>query len=60
VMVALPVESRAKVEEAYALVLGLGASDEGAPGIRTDNVSSFYSCYFRDPSGNKLCVCCFD
>jgi catechol 2,3-dioxygenase-like lactoylglutathione lyase family enzyme len=59
-MIALPVASRKLVEDAYALALSLGAVDEGAPGVRSDNVNSFYSCYFRDAVGNKLCVCHFD
>ncbi|WP_313024438.1 VOC family protein [Pseudomonas lopnurensis] len=36
VMVAFPVASRERVEEAYALALRLGAHDEGAPGVRSD------------------------
>lgn len=35
-----------------ALLADLGASDEGAPGQRIDDV--FYGAYFRDPDGNKL------
>ncbi len=60
VMVALPVASRKQVEIAHALALRLGAHDEGAPGVRSDQTNSFYSCYFRDPAGNKLCICHFD
>lgn len=60
VMVAFPVASRERVEEAHALALRLGAHDEGAPGVRSDQTNSFYSCYFRDPVGNKLCICHFD
>ncbi|MGN6149257.1 MAG: VOC family protein, partial [Rhizomicrobium sp.] len=33
--------------------LSLGATDEGAPGLRGD---TFYGAYFRDLDGNKLCV----
>jgi catechol 2,3-dioxygenase-like lactoylglutathione lyase family enzyme len=32
-----------------------GATDEGAPGQRFEG---FYAAYFRDPDGNKLCICC--
>jgi catechol 2,3-dioxygenase-like lactoylglutathione lyase family enzyme len=32
----------------------MGATDEGAPGNR---MPTFYGAYFRDPDGNKLCVC---
>jgi len=51
VMVALAVDSRAKVDALYAKAMALGATDEGKPGARTDN---FYAAYFRDPDGNKL------
>jgi catechol 2,3-dioxygenase-like lactoylglutathione lyase family enzyme len=53
VMVALPVRSRERVQQAHRTALSLGAPDEGAPGPRGDN---FYGAYFRDPDGNKLCV----
>jgi catechol 2,3-dioxygenase-like lactoylglutathione lyase family enzyme len=53
VMVALATRKQQTVDEAYALALSLGAGDEGAPGIRSDN---FYGAYFRDLDGNKLCV----
>ena len=53
VMVALPVRSRDRVEDAHRKALALGAPDEGAPGPRGEN---FYGAYFRDLDGNKLCV----
>jgi predicted lactoylglutathione lyase len=52
VMVALYVDSRAKVDALHARALELGGSDEGAPGPRGD--SGFYAGYFRDLDGNKL------
>ncbi len=51
VMVALAVDSKAKVDALYARAMALGATDEGKPGARSDN---FYGAYFRDPDGNKL------
>jgi predicted lactoylglutathione lyase len=53
VMVALNVDSTAKVDALYRKALDLGAKDEGAPGPRTD---TFYGAYFRDLDGNKLAV----
>jgi predicted lactoylglutathione lyase len=53
VMVALYVDSKAKVDEVYEKALELGASDEGPAGPRGDG---FYAGYFRDPDGNKLNV----
>ncbi len=50
-MVALTVDSKAKVDELHRKALELGGKDEGAPGPRGEN---FYACYFRDTEGNKL------
>ncbi len=55
VMAALQVDSPEKVDEIYNLAMELGAQDEGAAGVRSDN---FYAGYFRDPDGNKLNVFC--
>jgi len=55
-MIAIAVETPAKVDAFHAKALELGASDEGAPGPRTDN---FYAGYFRDLDGNKLNAYCF-
>ena len=54
-MVALVVDSRAKVDALYAKALALGGRDEGAPGPRSDG---FYAAYFRDLDGNKLNAFC--
>lgn len=50
-MVALVVDSQAKVDAVHARALALGGSDEGAPGLRG---GTFYAGYFRDLDGNKL------
>ena len=50
-MVALVVDSPAKVDAMYKLAIELGGSDEGKPGPRGDG---FYAAYFRDLDGNKL------
>ena len=57
-MVALAVDSRAKVDELYAKALSLGAKDEGKPGSRGELApgQEFYGAYFRDLEGNKLCA----
>ena len=56
-MVALVVDSPAKVDALYAKALSLGATDEGASGPR--GIPGFYAGYFRDPDGNKLNFYCF-
>ncbi len=53
-MLALAAESPEQVDAMYAKAIELGATDDGAPGARTDN---FYGAYFRDLDGNK--ICCF-
>lgn len=56
-MVALTLDTRAKVDALYALALDLGGTDEGAPGVRGDEgPQAFYGAYFRDPEGNKFCA----
>ena len=51
VMVALMMDSKAKVDALHKKALALGGKDEGAPGPRGDG---FYAGYFRDLDGNKL------
>ena len=56
-MIALPMDSREKVDAFYAKALELGGSCEGPPGLRTpDGDQAFYGAYFRDPEGNKFCA----
>jgi predicted lactoylglutathione lyase len=56
-MVALVVDSPAKVDAMHRKALELGATDEGAPGPRA--IPGFYAGYFRDLDGNKLNFYCF-
>ncbi len=51
VMLALVMDSAAKVDALYKKALELGGTDEGAPGPRGEG---FYAGYFRDLDGNKL------
>ena len=51
VMIAIRLDSPAKVDAFHARALELGGTDEGAPGDRGGN---FYAGYFRDLDGNKL------
>lgn len=52
-MVALAVDSQAKVDAVYKKAIELGGKDEGPPGLR---FGTFYAAYFRDLDGNKLDV----
>ena len=51
VMIALVMDSAAKVDALHKKAMELGGTDEGAPGPRGEG---FYAGYFRDLDGNKL------
>jgi predicted lactoylglutathione lyase len=53
-MIALHVDSPAKVNAVHAKALTLGGKDEGAPGPRGGG--GYYGAYFRDLDGNKFSV----
>ncbi|PRH85545.1 glyoxalase [Labrys okinawensis] len=59
-MVALLAADRLAVGRAWQVALNHGGTDEGAPGLRPEYHANYYGAYFRDPDGNKLCVCCHD
>jgi catechol 2,3-dioxygenase-like lactoylglutathione lyase family enzyme len=59
-MTALLAPSRAAVDRAHAIALALGGACEGPPGPRPHYHPDYYGAYFRDPDGNKLCVCCHE
>lgn len=57
-MTALMAPGRAAVDQAHAIALAHGGACEGAPALRPHYHPDYYGAYFRDPDGNKLCVCC--
>ncbi|MCU6433120.1 VOC family protein [Undibacterium sp. Jales W-56] len=59
-MIALSASDRAAVERAYHVALVSGGICEGAPGLRPEYHADYYGAYFRDPDGNKICVCCHE
>ena len=48
------------VHRCHAVALQNGGRCEGPPGLRPQYHANYYGAYFRDPDGNKLCVCCHD
>ena len=56
VMIAFKGESKEAVQAAHAAALAQGGVDEGAPGPRPADSTSFYGAYMRDPTGNKIAV----
>lgn len=57
-MIALLAADRKTVRRCHALALENGGICEGEPGLRPQYHAAYYGAYFRDPDGNKLCVCC--
>jgi catechol 2,3-dioxygenase-like lactoylglutathione lyase family enzyme len=57
-MVALLADNRTQIEHVYQAALKHGATCEGPPGLRPHYHEHYFGAYFRDPDGNKLCVCC--
>lgn len=57
-MNALLAADRATVDAVYAQALVHGGTCVGPPGLRPEYHANYYGAYFRDPEGNKLCVCC--
>ncbi|MEP3348256.1 MAG: VOC family protein [Litoreibacter sp.] len=51
-MVAFSASSKDEVKALYNKAISLGATSEGEPGQRIDDV--FYGAYARDPDGNKM------
>ncbi|SEF01812.1 Catechol 2,3-dioxygenase [Burkholderia sp. WP9] len=59
-MVALLAPDRRSVDNTYGSALANEGSCEGRPGLRAHYHPDYYGAYFRDPEGNKICVCCHD
>ncbi len=57
-MLAFKAKDKAEVAAAHEAGLRAGGSDEGAPGPRPADSTTYYGAYLRDPAGNKLCVYC--
>lgn len=56
IMIAFKAANAEAVAAAHAAALANGGSDEGAPGFRPPEGTSFYGAYMRDPTGNKIAV----
>jgi catechol 2,3-dioxygenase-like lactoylglutathione lyase family enzyme len=58
IMIAFKANAKSEVDGAYKAALAAGGKDEGAPGPRPEDSTTFYGAYLRDPTGNKICVFC--
>ena len=59
-MTAFLASTRAVVDRCYVVALQMGGRCEGMPGLRPHYHPNYYGAYFRDPDGNKICVCCHE
>ena len=57
--ICLRAASQKIVDEFYALSLELGATDNGAPGIRPHYHASYYACFIKDADRNHIEVVTF-
>jgi catechol 2,3-dioxygenase-like lactoylglutathione lyase family enzyme len=57
-MVAFETGKRVTVDRCFEAAIASGGSSEGPPGLRPEYHPNYYGAYFRDPGGNKICVCC--
>ena len=57
-MTAFLAPDRPTVDRVHEAAIAAGGASEGAPGLRPHYHAHYYGAYFRDPDGNKLCVCC--
>lgn len=56
IMIAFLAPSKDAVAAAHTAALAQGGIDEGGPGPRPADSTSFYGAYMRDPTGNKIAV----
>jgi catechol 2,3-dioxygenase-like lactoylglutathione lyase family enzyme len=59
-MTAFLAANRGVVDRTHAIAMANGGVCEGPPGLRPEYHPHYYGAYFRDPDGNKICVCCHD
>ena len=57
-MTAFLASTRDIVDRCHAAAIANGGRCEGPPGLRPHYHAHYYGGYFRDPDGNKICVCC--
>ena len=58
IMLSFKAKTQAEVAAAHRAGLASGGTDEGAPGPRPADSTTFFGAYLRDPTGNKICVYC--
>lgn len=54
VHVAFEAESKEQVDAFYEAALAAGATDNGAPGIRTEYSAGYYAAFVHDLDGNNI------
>ena len=59
VHVCFQAENAQQVQAFHRTALQLGASDEGAPGLRVEYTDDYYAAFVRDLEGHKIEAMCF-
>lgn len=59
-MVALLIDSAARIDRLFAIALEHGGISAGDPGPRRQYGPGFYAAYVRDLDGNKIAFVCYD
>jgi catechol 2,3-dioxygenase-like lactoylglutathione lyase family enzyme len=57
-MTAFLAPTRGAVDRCHTAAIANGGRCDGPPGPRPRYHAHYYGAYFRDPDGNKICVCC--
>ncbi len=57
--ICLRTKSAQAVKAFYETAVKLGASDDGAPGLRAHYSENYYAAFIRDPDGNRIEVVTF-
>ncbi|MEK9708106.1 MAG: VOC family protein [Alphaproteobacteria bacterium] len=52
--VAFRAESRDEVDAFYSAAMAAGATDDGAPGLRSEYRDTYYGAFVLDPDGHKI------
>lgn len=56
IMIAFKAPTTAAVDAAHQAALAHGGVDEGGPGPRPPESTTFYGAYMRNPTGNKIAI----
>ncbi len=53
-------KNREQVQNFHRIALGIGATDNGPPGLRPDYSGQYYAAYVLDPDGHNIELVCHE